>query len=76
MEMLVPKWELPIANAKDFCGSGNHMVVGRGMLLTLIGEAIGIGVTAQSLPTGGQSRKPTHHGCGSCWFGNRGFCGV
>ncbi|PYP84396.1 MAG: hypothetical protein DMG65_22595 [Candidatus Angelobacter sp. Gp1-AA117] len=50
MEMLVPKWELPIANAKDFCGSGNHMVVGRGMLLTLIGEAIGTGVSALLSP--------------------------
>ena len=58
------------------------MVVWRGMLLTLIGEAIGIGITALLSPVlsrflHGVSRvEPLHHGCGSCWFGNRGFCGV
>jgi hypothetical protein len=62
MEMLAPKRELPIANAKciglkmvlgarlDGRTLMLNMVVGRGMLLTPIGEAIGIGVTALLSP--------------------------
>jgi hypothetical protein len=62
MEMLAPKRELPIANAKcivlkmvlgerlDGRTLMLNMVVGRDMLLTLIGEAIGIGVTALLSP--------------------------
>jgi hypothetical protein len=60
--MLAPKRELPIANAKciglkmvlgeqlDDRTLMFNMVVGRGMLLTLIGEAIGVGVTALLSP--------------------------
>jgi hypothetical protein len=62
MEMPAPRRELPIANAKcivlkmvlgerlDGRTLMLNMVVGRDMLLTLIGEAIGIGVTALLSP--------------------------